>query len=169
MTKSIEWLKAKAPGFNHLSKDEQDAIADFSLLWSLFESSILNTRGNAANICKAVEAWHAAGSLDAPAFDDELAYFRNRYFLDGNFTGHFDHLHLRNSDREQLVRAVIDGSDNDPRSRAMAVLIIVFRYRNNLFHGVKWQYELKEQLDNFTAANAILMKVLEKHGALAAG
>jgi hypothetical protein len=62
---------------------------------------------------------------------------------------------------------VIDGSDSDARSRVAAVLIIVFRYRNNLFHGVKWLYKLKGQLGNFSTANDVLMKVLEQHGALA--
>ncbi len=169
MTKAMEWLKANAPGFNLISKDEQNALADFSLLWSLFESRVLNTKGNVTNICDAVEAWHSAGTLDAAAFEEELAYFRKRYYADGDFTYHFDHLHFRKPDREALVRAVIDGSNDDPRSRVAAVLIIVFRYRNNLFHGVKWQYKLEGQIGNFTAANNILMKMLERHGALADG
>ncbi|ARQ13724.1 hypothetical protein NXC12_PE00122 (plasmid) [Rhizobium etli] len=169
MTKTMEWLQAKAPGFKNLSKDEQNAIADFSLLWSLFESRVLNTEGNVKNICAAVESWHDASTLDADAFDPELAYFRERYYATGAFTYHFNHLHFRKPDREDLVRAVIDGSDNDPRSRMAAILIIVFRYRNNLFHGVKWQYNLEGQFGNFTAANAILMKVLERYGALTEG
>jgi hypothetical protein len=169
MTKAMEWLRAKAPGFNHLSEDEQNAIIDFSLLWSLFESRVLNTEGNVKKICDAIDAWHNAGALNAASFDDELVYFRNRYYGDGNFTRHFDHLHFRNPDREALVRAVMEGSDNDPRNRVAAVLIIVFRYRNNLFHGVKWQYKLEDQLGNFTAANAVLMSMLEQHGALAEG
>ena len=170
MTKTMEWLKARAPGFDHLSSHEQSAIADFPLLWSLFENRILGTEGNAGNICAAVDAWSQAGTLDAAVVDPELAYFRDRYYAAGAFTYHFDSLHLRgNRDREPLVRAVIDGSDNDERRRVTAVLIIVFRYRNNLFHGVKWQYKLEGQLGNFTAANNALMKVLERHGALADG
>jgi hypothetical protein len=48
-----------------------------------------------------------------------------------------------------------------------AALIIVLRYRNNLFHGIKWQYKLFGQLDNFETANAILMKTLDRYGRLA--
>lgn len=166
MTKSIEWLIANAPGFNRLSKDEQNAIADFALLWSLFESRILNTTGNAATICNTVEQWQAAGALDAGAFAAEITYFRQRYYAEGAFTDHFSHLHFRNPDREHMVRSVIDGSDSDPHHLVAAMLIIIYRYRNNLFHGVKWQYNLEGQLDNFSTANAALMKILEKHGAL---
>lgn len=169
MTKTVEWLSAKAPGFNRLSDDERRAISDFALLWSLFESRILDTRGSAAAICKMVDAWQQAGTLDASPFDPELAYFRQRYFADGDVTYHFDHLHLRKNDQEALVRAVINGSDNDARNRVVVILIVIFRYRNSLFHGVKWQYKLAGQLDNFNAANAVLMKVLERHATLAEG
>ena len=48
------WLIDNVPGFQQLAADEQDAITDFSLLWSLFESRILNTNGSAATICAAV-------------------------------------------------------------------------------------------------------------------
>lgn len=169
MTKVMEWLKAKAPGFDELSQDEQNAIADFSLLWSLFENRILNTEGNVANICAAVEGWHAAKTLDTAAFAAELAYFRDRYYAKGTFTDHFDSLNFRKPDREPLVSAVIDGSDNDPCNAMATILIIVFRYRNNLFHGEKWRYKLKGQLGNFTTANNVLTKVLDHHGGLAEG
>lgn len=169
MTQIIDWLRAKAHGFANLSKEEVSAISDFSLLWALFEARLLNTNGSASSICDMVDRWQKDGTLDAPSFDPELGYFRQRYFANGAFTDHFDHLHLRKNDQETLVRAVIDGSGNDPRERVAAVLIITWRYRNNLFHGVKWQYELADQLGNFTAANAILMKVLDRHGALLGG
>ena len=61
MTKSMKWLQAKAPGFNRLAKDEQAAITDFALLWSLFESRVLDTEGNVKAICGAVEAWRRPG------------------------------------------------------------------------------------------------------------
>jgi len=41
MTQARNWLKARAPGFNNLSKKEQDAITDFSLLWGFFSASVL--------------------------------------------------------------------------------------------------------------------------------
>lgn len=169
MTEIIDWLRAKAHGFNHLPNEEVNAISDFALLWALFESRLLNTEGSARAICDVVDSWQKEGSLDAASLDPEIGYFRQRYFANGAFTYHFDHLHLRKNDQEALVRSVIDGSDNDPRDRVAAALIIIFRYRNNLFHGVKWQYKLADQFGNFTAANAVLMKVLDRHGALLEG
>lgn len=163
MTKTMDWLQAKAPEFNRLTQEERDEIADFSLLWSMFEGLLLNSHGNAANISKLVQAWHEAGTLQADLFNSELTYFRGRYY-DGDFTDHFYNLHLRRGDQPELVREVIARTDNDPCNRMIAILIIVYRFRNNLFHGIKWQYNIRGQLGNFTAANAILMTVLEQHG-----
>lgn len=165
----MQWLRARAPGFNELSDEERSAIIDFSLLWSLFEARVLNCTASAASICSAIDSWHRAGSLQAEVYDDELAYFRRRYFADGDVTRHFHNLHLRNNDRRNLVYAVIDGTNNDPRDRIAAIFIVVMRYRNNLFHGVKWQYRLSGQLDNFMNANSVLVKALEQHGKLDGG
>jgi len=158
---SMEWLLANAPGFNDLTAEERSAIVDFSLLWSLFEARILNNAGNARSIRAVVHRWHEAGTLEPVVYTPQLAYFRQRYFANGSFTHHFDHLHLRPSDQIPLVRSVIDGSNNDPCP-------VIFRYRKNLFHGMKWSYELAGQLENFTSANNALMTALEYHGHLKA-
>lgn len=110
-----------------------------------------------------VDEWHAAGALESERYNVELAYFRARYFAHGEFTNHYHHLHLRANDHPDLVKAVIDGSINDPRDRLLAVLMIVWRFRNNLFHGEKWAYELQGQLQNFSHANDVIMRLLERH------
>jgi hypothetical protein len=163
---SMQWLLARAPGFNDLTAEERSAIVDFSMLWSLFEARILHNEGNARSIRAAVVDWYEAGTLQAEAYDAQLAYFRQRYFANGAFTYHFGHLHLRPNDQKPLVRSVIDGSNDDPVCGVAAVLIVIFRYRNNLFHGMKWQYELAGQLDNFMNANHALMTALDHHGRL---
>jgi hypothetical protein len=164
---SIQWLRANFPGFGDLSEKECDAVTNFSLLWMVFESKILNMDGNATSITNAVDAWSNAGLLSENDYDDALAYFRKRYFAEGDFTHHFDNLHLKNNDITRLVRSVLDGTNNVPRDRVLAILIIIYRYRNNLFHGVKWQYQLKDQFDNFNHANRVLMQILAHHGNLA--
>jgi hypothetical protein len=164
MTKAMEWLKTKAPGFNHLTQEEVDAITDFSLLWSLFESRILNRNANARALCNAVEDWRDSGTLVPDLFDEELAYFSQRYHPDDTFSHHFAGLRLQPADREPMVRRVLAGTENDAGHRLAAALIIVYRYRNNLFHGEKWEYELADQLGNFTASNSLLMKTLERYG-----
>jgi hypothetical protein len=165
---SMQWLMANAPGFGHLSEEERNAIIDFSLLWSLFEARILDHAANAANILATVARWHEKGTLSEESYDAQLSYFQERYFADGTFTYHFGNLHLRRSDHVPLVRSVIDDTSHDSVARVATVFIIILRYRNNLFHGIKWTYELADQLGNFTNANVALMTALEQHGQLQA-
>jgi hypothetical protein len=162
----MQWLLARAPGFSDLTAEERSAIIDFSLLWSLFEARILNNAGSANRISRVVASWHEGGTLQAEAYEPQFEYFRHRYFANGNFTYHFENLHLRPNDHTLLVRSVLDGSNSDPPSRVATVFIVIFRYRNNLFHGTKWQYALAGQLENFANANAALMTALEHHGQL---
>ena len=164
---SMQWLLARAPGFSNLTVEERDAIADFSLLWSLFEARVLNNAANGRSILAAVVSWNEAKTLQAEAYARQLAYFRQRYFDNAEFTHRFHDLYLRpKGDQKSLVQSVINGNTNDPCSQVATVLIIILRYRNNLFHGMKWQYELAGQLDNFTNANSALMTALEQHGRL---
>lgn len=109
----------------------------------------------------------STGARCSAAARPVLAYFRQRYFANGQFTRHFAHLHLRPADQPEVVRSVLDGSNDDPRDRLLTVLMVVWRFRNNLFHGEKWAYQLQDQLPNFTHANAVLMRLLERHGRLA--
>ncbi|MCU1302009.1 MAG: hypothetical protein JWQ87_2293 [Candidatus Sulfotelmatobacter sp.] len=158
---AIPWLCAKAPGFEALSQEERDAIMHFALLWSLFKASVLGTHASAMSIVQTAKHWEAEGRLDAEALADCLMYFRDRHFQNNEFTDHFADLHFRNNDNRQLVETVLRGENHNVGDTAAALLIVVYRLRNNLFHGVKWAYELREQLGNFTNANALLMLALD--------
>jgi hypothetical protein len=161
-----EWLRDRVAGFRDLSKAELQAISDFSLLWSLFEARLLDRAGSAKAICDAVKHWKGMGALDDDPYGPQFKYFQNRYYAEGAFTHHFYGLLLRPNDREQLLRNAFDGSDDTPFARAAAVFIVIYRFRNNLFHGAKWDYYLAEQLGNFTHANRALMTALDRHAQL---
>ena len=158
---TTEWLKRYAPGFQMLSSKERKEIMHFLFLWSLFESEALNKRGNVTAITTVVRDWVNAGLLTGDSFELQLAYFQNRYYRDDDFTDHFDHLKLQNSDRPDLVRKVLRNDATDRSEIVAAVLIIVYRFRNNLFHGEKWAYQLKGQLENFNHANVALMQAMD--------
>lgn len=160
---SEKWLMEKIPGYAALLESDRDAIKTFALLWSLFEAKLMGTEANARKISQAVEEWDAANALCAELYDREVAYFRNRYFQNGEYTFRFYKLQLRKSDMPELIAAGLRGDADTPRDRVLTVLLIIWRFRNNLFHGEKWAYELQEQLDNFSHANAVLMRVLERY------
>ncbi len=161
---TIDWLCTKALGFNELSDEERTAIMHFSLLWSFFEAEALNTNASANSILALVHKWASKGRLNITPFAPSLAYFRDRYFNYGTATEHFSGLNLRRNDSPELVCSVLKGENTNPTECVAALLIIIYRLRNNLFHGVKWAYGIRGQLGNFTYANETLMAALETHG-----
>lgn len=159
----MAWLEERAPTFAQLAEDERLAILHFSLLWSLFEANVMDANGNAQRIIDVSNVWAQRGLLRHNPFEGALHYFRNRYVENGEFTYHYPHLNLRPADRPDLVNQVLQSKTDNIGELVAGVLIIVYRYRNNLFHGEKWAYHIQGQRDNFAHANAVLMKAIDLH------
>jgi hypothetical protein len=147
------WLEMMAPGFELLSAQEREAIKDFSLFWTLYEGTFLNASSSADAIIRDVHSLKAHGRLTLDPFRPAIKYFTERYFDGTNPTDVFQGLHLRSNDHRPLVEHVVRGKSSDEAEILSAILIIVLRLRNNLFHGVKWSYGIKDQLENFRNAN----------------
>ncbi|MCT9000545.1 hypothetical protein [Chelativorans intermedius] len=159
-----DWLKRTQPGYRELSNVERSAVAGFSIVWSVFEARALSTNANATAIVRFVDE-NAASFGSAEPFGDALAYFRQRYVSDGQTNHKFESLHFRQNDRRELVEAVLLEHEATPTEIVKALLIIVFRLRNNLFHGLKWAYEMRDQQRNFENAIAVLTRVLDSNAA----
>ncbi|MEH6662935.1 MAG: hypothetical protein V7679_14915 [Parasphingorhabdus sp.] len=159
-----KWLKLQAGGYTNLSADERQAIHDFSLLWSLFEARVLNNNANIPRIRQRVaEAANLGAEIDAAALQESLAYFSARYYTNGNFNHHFEQLRFQNGQNggRAEAEAVLNGTQTTAPEVLTALLAIIYRLRNNLFHGEKWTYCFKDQLDNFTHASLVLMRTIE--------
>lgn len=161
MMDAIQWLERNAMGFAALQPSERTAPMHFSLLWSYFEAEALNANGSSNAVAAWVRNLHEQGKLDSAAFSPALDYFKDRYFQGGHFTNYFDGLHLRANDSPDLVRAVLSGNNLDPVDSVVVLFIIIYRFRNNYFHGLKWAYNLQVQLRNFTVANDSLIAVMD--------
>ncbi len=155
------WLNKNIPGYDLLSDEEKESIKHFSMLWSFFENYILDTIANANRIQQKMTEWENDGRLNINKFLDHKNYFVQRYTENSALNHRFQHLHLRNNDNPQLVQDVLLGNVTDTPSIITAILIIVLRYRNTFFHGLKWEYGFQEQLQNFNQANSLLTKIIE--------
>ena len=158
----IEWLNLYAPGFALLSDDERRAIMEFSLLWSFFEARALDTAASSARIGALVKSWNEDESLSLVPFAESLAHYKQRYFRNGAPTEHYAGLLLRPTDNPALVEAVLNGANEDPTDCVTVLLIVVYRLRNNLIHGMKWAYGIADQRENFLFASAALVAALNR-------
>lgn len=145
-----------APELNELSADEYSVILEFTLLWSLFESKKLDRRASIPKIEEKVDAL----AIDSVPCESVLNYFKQRYFPNGEASYHFGSLNIDKAIVIQRVAAVLKGEESNPKELLIVCLIIVFRYRNNLFHGIKWVYGIKGQHQNFEKSNELLRACL---------
>lgn len=159
---TLEWLSMKVPGFANLSPEERDVIDDFSFLWSLFEGKVMNRRCDLPRIRNYVQQLEEQGGLEVLEVEQYVGYLRNRYFRDDDVTGHYHGLNLDVHNNTEEVLETLRNEDAQKAVKLIGCLIVIYRLRNNLFHGEKWQYNLEGQLDNFTQANLFLKSLL--HG-----
>jgi hypothetical protein len=152
-----DWLAKHAYGYSELGSSERKAIAHFALLWSFFESRMMNNHATVSSILAKVEDWRSRDVLEAETFAAPRKYFEQRFYKDGAFTQLFDGLNFRRNDRRLLVEDVMSGHSRGIDDIVAALLLIVLRLRNNLIHGEKWAYGIREQETNFMNANQVLM------------
>jgi hypothetical protein len=160
-----DFLKQFMPGFADLSHNERTAIANFTLLWTAMEGRVVDANANPNSLLAAVREIARRRELPLGMFEASLAHFSERYIRDGELTYHFEHLHFRKPDRRPLVEAVLKGDDVEPENVVGALLLITYRLRNNLFHGEKWAYGMRDQEANFLQASEVLMRIIELHQA----
>lgn len=158
---TIQWLEINAAGFAELSQEERSAPMHFSLLWSYFEAEALGTNGSSNRIETWLRSLYDCGKLDTERFACALTYFKERYFCNGQFTQSFHSLGLRENDKLDLVTNVISGRNVVPIDGVVALFIVIYRFRNNYFHGPKWAYHLQDQLTNFKSANESIMTIID--------
>jgi len=159
----VEWLGSQRKAFAELRDEEKHALADFALMWPYFEAEALGQDANYDRIVDLAKWLEAAGRIDEGRLGPALAYFVDRYVSAGEFTHHHQNLNLRTKDGA-LVNGVLLGKLTAPWERLAGALLIVYRYRNNLFHGPKWEYDIQGQQSNFETATALLIAVLEMKG-----
>lgn len=160
----VDFLRERfaGTGFNNLAPEEVAAIQDFMLLWSAFEAEMVNSHADgpalvdlARRIGNPVQ--HQLGGIEA-----ELAYFRDRYWQNDTTTALAANLKLDyyKPPVKKIAYGFLSGSEHDAAEVLAGLLLVIYRLRNNMFHGPKWAYGIQGQVDNFTKSSAVLKWVL---------
>tara|TARA_B100000768_G_scaffold42271_1_gene41117 strand:+ start:19916 stop:20380 length:465 start_codon:yes stop_codon:yes gene_type:complete len=150
----IEWINNKF-GTNFTENDLKN-IKDFSLLWNIFENLVCERNCTINRIEENLNPIE----FQIENFEDHLNYFKERYVADNNTNERFENLRIVPNARKKFVKQVLLGNDNNTSNKTLALAIIVYRYRNNLFHGEKDFMLLNEQEENFSVANQVLTSIL---------
>ena len=142
-----------------------DRVRNFTLLWNLFETYACNKNANINSIKQAVDNINQSENITSETMSQYVDYFSDRYFnADGTSKQSFDGLKFDSRPNgkyvKEFVKRVLIRQIVDPKEILKALLVILYRFRNNLFHGEKKVVSLNGQIDNFKVANHILADVL---------
>jgi hypothetical protein len=158
-----EYLEGKGLGYDSLSARERDAISSFAILWTLFEAQLLNQSASPGKIIDKCRGSFNENGIDIDFLEPILDYFKGRYTCENGLGEKFEHLHFRRNDNRQLVESVLLGQDIEPSNKLACCLIIILRFRNNYFHGIKWAYQFRDQQDNFETSITLLIHCIDKY------
>jgi hypothetical protein len=156
----IDWLNNYFDSEDKIDRENIRSVLYFALMWNMFEALACQRSANVRAIEEKVNDIYCRNLLRSEDFIPYLEYFQNRYLTAGQVNETFDKLRFRDHDKKELVKNVMQGELDDPNNIVLALLLVVFRLRNNLFHGEKNIYRLNFQIDNFKVANQILAKFL---------
>lgn len=157
----IKWLNSYVTNSSPLNPKEIQRVLSFCLMWNLFERVVCNKSANANRITQYVESNYSEKEFNIKDYEHFLNYFKNRYVSSGTTNRAFSALNFRSNDKVEIVEEVLKGNDITGKGIIKALLLMVLRLRNNLFHGMKETCELKFQEGNFNVANQIIAKYLE--------
>ena len=161
------WLNGFLAGGGNLQAEGMDRIRNFVFLWNIFEDIAMGKKAEIGRLSAFAEQINVHIPFDIADFTDYINYFSNRYFnANGDKTYSIEGLKFRDNANDQtaksLVEAVLSHQQQNPVEIMKAMLFIVYRFRNNLFHGEKQLVNIEGQVDNFIVANNLLKMVLKK-------
>ena len=163
----IEWIEQFLNSGGNLQSQGLSRVTNFVFLWNIFEATALDRDATLGKIRLLVDNLHQFQPLTVIELQGYLTYFSDRYFNpNGKNTYSLEGLKFRDNQSDQAakaeVEAVLTRNEIRPEMILKALLIILYRFRNNLFHGNKEIVQIEGQIQNFIVANNILKIVLEK-------
>ena len=160
-----QWIDTNCVGGHTLRPETLEMVSNFTLMWNFFEGIVCNNHANIREFDTLAEKIAQRVSLPAE-IDEGLRFWASRYVTGAECNHLFHGLRFRLSDRREHVEAVLRSEKNDPRSQLLAVMIITYRLRNNLFHGLKEIKTLNDQVPNLTMACRALAAIAQVSGAM---
>lgn len=155
----IEWLKEyfDRPDLN---EESMRSLLHFSLLWNMFEHSYFTDTNRLT-----VERLKSLASVSQTHLSqDETNYiydfFKNRYFPQNKEDPRFRMLMLSKENHE-CCQEIFVSTTPSHLEKIEATLLIIHRFRNNLFHGRKNPKTLNIYEEPFAVINRFLIHFLQ--------
>lgn len=154
-----KWLSQK------LECNEQDieylynskSALEFLMVWSLFETQCFGRFLKKNNIVTYAEKYYDNNLLEF--LEQEFNHFYNRYQNEGRYR------HLKHGDKfdfiDNLLKKPVDEFNN--KERLSFLIYVVYRYRNNMFHGNKSLDSWLSYKKQINLCINIMIKIIDNH------
>ena len=163
MTEVPQWINQNIlSSSEHRERTETyQSISDFCVMWVIFETTLLSDTDNTVEelIEIATRLSHSYVNLEVP-----LKFWTDRYVSNDGINSKFERLKLKQEEHIDLVKRVLLGEKDSLVEKTHALLLIVYRMRNNLFHGNKDITRIHEQKENLNIASGFLKNVISSSG-----
>ncbi|MBG7622100.1 hypothetical protein I5R65_21720 [Herbaspirillum sp. AP02] len=145
-----------------LQESEKEAARSFSIYWGFFEGQVCGSSASPARMMVVAQYVIENDEYKPDLTKNTLAYFKHRYTGGEQQDAEFRDLRFRNRERryEELVHQVLRDDEASDELQLAACLLVILRYRNNLFHGMKWTKNLQGQEQNFVKSLDLMMYIL---------
>ena len=145
-----------------INKETIVTLSDFTLIWGIFEGA--ECEGNANKAAFESFSKRAASNANIQDLVKLVRFWRLRYVESSCLNDCFKGLNLRGSDAGAIVEQVLLNRPASEREYILALVTIVFRLRNNLFHGLKTINTLDSQRENLNHAILVLQTLMPLSG-----
>lgn len=165
---SSAWLQKYFEKAGLANEPKLPNLKDFVFLWMIFEGNLCGSEANIPKLKNIVSNLDNNNKLEIDKLRSIFNYFRDRYLEDGRTNSKFDGLKFRTRGGDivakELVKNTLEVDNPAEKDIADSLLIIVYRFRNNMFHGIKTLGKIVSQEENFHYLNKILIHFLTQSG-----
>lgn len=142
-----------------LEEKRIEPIMHFSLLWNLFEHEFSKYPNQITPRSLIELAVKSCRDIPEGILNETYDYFFRRYTNKGEVKSLFNKLLLGNY--SGLCKNILLSNNPSKKNKAECVLLIMYRFRNNLFHGNKTPSNLNLYENQFKVINKFLMNFIE--------
>lgn len=150
---NIETKINRLLGFE-LNYEDHLIIWEFVVLWNYFERNVCEKDFKPDKVEEYVK------QINQKSIDGYYNYFRTRYVCNTSTNSHFEELFPTTRGRKEEVKNLLLGKEEASLDKTSAIILIVYRLRCNLFHGIKTADMLKRQEVLFRQACMFLLDIL---------
>lgn len=135
-------------------------LFEFAVIWNILEKKKMRNHASIEKVSRFVEKMQNIENIN---ITEIFEYFKNRY------TNNTDHLNLfkalrwidKEKDKKDETYRILTLENPIDKDKIKAILYIIFRLRNNLFHGEKSILTIDQQCETFNLVNSFLLDILE--------